>query len=250
MPASRPVLLFDVFKTLLVFDGDHVDAGTFAFLADWLRYRQVFIEAPRLEQRFWAITRGQLEAAGGEAPDVDVRRVWEALLAEAGVPAARRDALASELALTYRQITTREIGLWPGTRAMLDACAADFRLAIASNTQRAYTEAELSMLGLWDDFELVLFSSDVLACKPDPALFRAALEALDCPADNVIYVGDNPFDDVLGARQLGIPTILLDRGTPAPEGVALPTPLATLQDGDPLAVARIARQHFGLESAP
>ncbi|WP_110668787.1 HAD family hydrolase [Salinicola halophilus] len=245
--SRRPVLLFDVFKTLFVFDGDHVDDETFVFLADWLRYRGVALEPEHLAARFAALTQVQLAEAGGDSPDVDVIAVWDALLAEQDATAARRAVLTPELALTYRQITTREIALWPGTRAMLDACQGDFRLAIASNTQRAYTEAELRMLGIWDDFEIVRFSSDVRACKPDPKLFRAALDALDCTPEEVIYVGDNPYDDVLGADALGIPTILLDRGTQAPSGVELPTPLATVADGDPAAVARIARRHFGLE---
>ncbi|MFI5426278.1 HAD family hydrolase [Aeromicrobium sp. UC242_57] len=149
--------------------------------------------------------------------------------------------------LVYRQLTTRSIEVWPGTFEMLAACS-DFRLGIASNTQRAYTEPELRMLGLWDSFEVVVFSSDVRACKPDPAIFRAALAELDVPASDVVYVGDNPHDDVLGASLLDIPTILLDRGTPVADGAQLGLPLATIPDGDADAVARVARSHFGIDT--
>lgn len=243
-PSSPPVLLFDVFKTLVLFDGDHVDDTTFVHLAGWLRYRQIAVAADELQRRYTAITQAQLEAAPGRPPDVDVLVVWDAVLAELGVPPLRRGALVAELALVYRQITTRHIDVWPGTFAMLDACRG-FRLAIASNTQRAYTEPELSMLGLWGYFERVVFSSDVRACKPDTALFRRALAELDVAPGQVLYIGDNPYDDVLGAGRLGIPAILLERGTPAPSDVELPTPLARVADGDPGAVARLARAHFG-----
>lgn len=240
-----PVLLFDVFKTLVVFDGDHVDDGTFRCLSNWLRYRLVEMPPKVLEQRYRQANARQLAQAVADPPDVDVRHVWDEVLAGVGVPEPRRRELIPELALVYRQVSTRHIDVWPGTFELLDACY-DFRLAIASNTQRAYTEPELKMLGLWDRFEQVVFSSDVLSCKPDTALFHMALAALEVPAEQVVYVGDNPYDDVLGASRLGIPTILLDRGTPVPEGVSLPTPLATLTDGDPTAVARVARRHFGM----
>ncbi|WP_043527873.1 HAD family hydrolase [Litchfieldella xinjiangensis] len=243
---EAPVLLFDVFKTLVSFDGDHVDEGTFIHLAQWLKYRLVQVTPQALERCYRDVNAHQMAGAAGEPPDVDVRTVWDAVLAGFGVEASRRETLVPELALVYRQVTTRHIDVWPGTFEMLDACRG-FRLAVASNTQRAYTEPELKMLGLWDRFEHVVFSSDVLACKPHPALFRAALAALEVAPADVVYVGDNPYDDVLGAGRLGIPAILLDRGTPVPEGVALPTPLATLSDGDPAAVARVARQHFGLQ---
>ncbi|MEA2118488.1 HAD family hydrolase [Halovibrio sp. HP20-50] len=92
---------------------------------------------------------------------------------------------------------------------------------------------------LWDYFERVISSSDVKACKPDTAIFRRALVELDVTPSQVIYIGDNPYDDVLGAGLLGIPAILLERDTPAPPNVELPTPLARVADGDPGAVARV-----------
>lgn len=246
--ASRaPVLLFDVFKTLVLFDGDHVDDATFAHLAGWLRYRQIAVTPQALQSRYFAVTQAQLAAASGQPPDVDVLIVWDSVLAELSVPQLQRRELVAELALVYRQITTRQIEVWPGTFEMLDACRG-FRLAIASNTQRAYTEPELRMLGLWNYFECVVFSSDVKACKPDGAIFRRALSELDVTPSEVLYVGDNPYDDVIGAGRLGIPAILLERGTPAPPDVELPMPLARVADGDPGAVARLARAHFGWPS--
>lgn len=242
--SSPPVLLFDVFKTLVLFDGDHVDDATFVSLAGWLRYRQIAVAPQALQHRYAAVTQAQLAAAPGQPPDVDVRVVWDAVLAELGVSHVRRRELVVELALVYRQITTRQIDVWPGTFEMLDACRG-FRLAIASNTQRAYTAPELRMLGLWGYFERVVFSSDVRACKPDTAIFRRALAELEVAPGQVLYIGDNPYDDVLGAGRLGIPAILLERDTPAPPDVELPTPLARVADGDPGAVARLARAHFG-----
>lgn len=241
MTSRRPVLLFDVFRTLIAFDGDHVDEHTYDHLTRWLWYRGVTVEdlADRVERE----KQAQLAASPSDTPDVDTLVVWDSVLDQLGVAPERRAALTGEVALVYRQLTTRSIDVWPGTREMLAACG-DFRLGIASNTQRAYTEAELRMLGLWDAFEVVVFSSDVRACKPDPAIFRAALSELDASPAEVLYVGDNPHDDVLGASLVGIPTILLDRGTPVDAGVELVEPLVTIPDGDPAAVARAAREHF------
>jgi putative hydrolase of the HAD superfamily len=245
--ASRPpVLLFDVFRTLIAFDGDHVDDHTYDHLARWLWYRGVAVDGDDLRRRVEREKQAQLGQSTSATPDVDTNVVWDEVLDGLGVAAARRASLSSEAPLVYRQLTTRSIEIWPGTKEMLEACAG-FRLGVASNTQRAYTEAELRMLGLWDDFEVVVFSSDVRACKPDPAIFRAALGEFDVSPAEVVYVGDNPHDDVLGASLSGIPTILLDRGTPVPDGAELGEPLATVSDGDPGAVARAARAHFGID---
>lgn len=241
----RPVLLFDVFRTLLAFDGDHVDENTYDHLAGWLRYRGVDVGGDALRSAVADVQAIQLAAAQSPTPDVDTLDVWTSVLSDLGVQRQRAGALAPEIALVYRQVTTRSIEVWPGTFEMLDACRG-FRLGIVSNTQRAYTETELRMLGLWGYFEIVVFSSDVLACKPDPVLFDTALAELGVEPSDVLYVGDNPHDDVLGASRAGIRTILLDRGTPVAEGAVLATPLAAVRDGDPGEVARIARQHFGV----
>ncbi|MEA2118489.1 hypothetical protein [Halovibrio sp. HP20-50] len=134
--SKPPVLLFDVFKTLLLFDGDHVDDATFAHLTGWLRYRQIAITPQALKRLYVAVTQAQLAAAPGQPPDVDALIVWNAVLTELSVFQVRRRELAVELALVYRQITTRQIDVWPGTFEMLDACRG-FRLAMASNTKRA-----------------------------------------------------------------------------------------------------------------
>ena len=47
--------------------------------------------------------------------------------------------------------------------------------------------------------------------KPDPTIFRAALERLAVEPEETAMVGDSPEDDVAGARAVGIRAFLLDR---------------------------------------
>jgi putative hydrolase of the HAD superfamily len=47
--------------------------------------------------------------------------------------------------------------------------------------------------------------------KPDPAIFRAALQKLGVAPSEAIHVGDLPAVDFAGARAAGIHGILVDR---------------------------------------
>ena len=47
--------------------------------------------------------------------------------------------------------------------------------------------------------------------KPDPSIFRAALELLGVEPQRALMVGDQPEDDVEGARRIGMDALLLDR---------------------------------------
>ncbi|MHC4820980.1 MAG: HAD-IA family hydrolase [Planctomycetota bacterium] len=84
------------------------------------------------------------------------------------------------------------------------------KLAVVSNwDQRLHPILEAGGLTKW--FDAVIVSSEVGWRKPHPAIFSAALEALDVAASDVIHVGDSRGDDVLGARMSGLTPYLIDR---------------------------------------
>lgn len=72
-------------------------------------------------------------------------------------------------------------------------------------------------------FDVVVISAHAGVEKPDPDIFRRALDALDVAPERVIHVGDSLEQDVLPAMSLGARPVLIDRrGRPAPD--ALPCP--------------------------
>jgi FMN phosphatase YigB (HAD superfamily) len=57
-----------------------------------------------------------------------------------------------------------------------------------------------------------IISSEVGAGKPQPAFFEAVLATCDCPATELLMIGDDYENDVAAPRQLGIAAWHLDRG--------------------------------------
>lgn len=53
--------------------------------------------------------------------------------------------------------------------------------------------------------------------KPDPSIFRAALARLGIEPNAAVMVGDQPEDDVEGARSIGMEALLLDRDDRFPD---------------------------------
>ena len=58
--------------------------------------------------------------------------------------------------------------------------------------------------------EVILDSSVVGLSKPDPAIFRLALDTLGVEAERAIHVGDTPAADVEGAWAAGVTPVLVD----------------------------------------
>ena len=99
--------------------------------------------------------------------------------------------------------------LEPGTREALDRLrSGGLRLAVVSNSDGRVEEA-LAAADLRDYFDVVLDSALVGVEKPDPAIFRAALDALGVAPSQALYVGDLYDVDVVGARAAGMDAVLL-----------------------------------------
>lgn len=69
----------------------------------------------------------------------------------------------------------------------------------------------LEALELQARFDCIAIPGIAGAAKPDPAIFRYALDRTGVTSDRSVYVGDLISEDVDGARAAGIRPILLDR---------------------------------------
>jgi FMN phosphatase YigB (HAD superfamily) len=93
-----------------------------------------------------------------------------------------------------------------------------YRLAAVSNAaDDANTQALVDKLGARPYLEFVLSSAQYGTRKPNPKIFRSALERLSVPADRAVMVGDTLGADILGAHNSGIYAIWITRraNTPA-----------------------------------
>jgi putative hydrolase of the HAD superfamily len=103
--------------------------------------------------------------------------------------------------------------LYPDVPEALDRLdEAGLRLAVVSNWDVSL-HATLHDLGIDGRFSAVLTSADSGSPKPQPELFQRAAAALDAPAQRLLHVGDDPAQDVDGARAAGFAAVLLQRDT-------------------------------------
>ena len=156
-----------------------------------------------VEAEFWATTAthqrsttlGDLLAAGSARLGLDVA---EALLEEAAVRHldAWTDHVNHDPDAAPTLLALRERGL---------------RIGLLSNTHwpRGFHERFLARDGLIELIDARLYTSEMPYQKPHPSAFEAALRALDIERpDAAVFVGDRPWDDVVGAQRTGLRAVL------------------------------------------
>ncbi len=144
--------------------------------------------------------------------------------------------LLSELGTPNEQIqdkltkATQNSANWdqirPGTREALDAIGAKYRIGVISNADGKIANV-LSICGICDCFLSITDSGIVGHEKPHPAIFAAALKAMQVAPEKALYIGDVYCVDYVGATRSGMQAILMDvsgayrdKGLPRVESIA------------------------------
>ncbi len=198
--ADLPVaaLIFDVDGTLAETEELHREAFNRAFAEEDLPYRW----DQTLYRSLLLVTGGHRRIAHFLAQSTDLTEAQIAELAPRLHHAKNRhygEAMADS-----------PIELRPGVADLLrDARIARLRLAIATTTSRVNLEGlarrfsdDLNL----DRFDAVVCGEDVTALKPDPEVYRTALDRLGLPAGRCIAFEDTP-NGVEAAIGAGLPVV-------------------------------------------
>ncbi|HEY7199192.1 MAG TPA: HAD family hydrolase [Candidatus Dormibacteraeota bacterium] len=156
------------------------------------------------------------------------REAWDRVANEGGMVSATLDdlvALASERTGVAIQDAVRERALEAHIEAwtphtLTDPEAAPLLRALRergiltgllSNTHwpRRWHDRILARDGVLDLFDIRVYTSELRHTKPHAEAFRAVLEPLDVRPEDAVMVGDRPYDDITGAKALGMRAVLL-----------------------------------------
>ncbi|MDX1534293.1 MAG: HAD family hydrolase [Thermoplasmata archaeon] len=139
-------------------------------------------------------------------------------------------AMARRVAASYRADRLASIELYPETREVLDTLYGEYPLGIISNGPGEIQWAKIKKFRLRPYFTTIVISGEVGTEKPEPGIFRLALERMNGVAETSAHVGDHPTADVRGARGAGLTSIWINRGVFTEDGGTAPAPHHEIQD--------------------
>jgi putative hydrolase of the HAD superfamily len=147
--------------------------------------------------------------------------------AELGLPLKDAPAVADR----FSRVRIDNMYLLPNTHETLARFRAQgFKMALVTNGDPPGQRAKIARFGLEPYFDLILIEGELGFGKPDPRVFRLALERLGSNPEQALMVGDNLRWDIAGAQAVGVRAVWYNWkhiDLPAKEGVV---PFATITD--------------------
>ncbi|MDQ3283317.1 MAG: HAD family hydrolase [Acidobacteriota bacterium] len=179
-------------------------------------------EAERIERAYRALWSRCFELYWSADRDIDCRvqivHFLEALELDA---ASFSESALRDLEEAYATATIEvPPALVEGAPELLRALKSrGFSIGLISNTGRTPGYAlrrVLETLGLAEFIDVMVFSNEHGACKPQPSIFEELRRGLGVDYDEMVFIGDNLYVDVHGAQRCGMRAIHFDppvRGT-------------------------------------
>jgi putative hydrolase of the HAD superfamily len=231
--SSIRAVFFDLYDTLLGFDPPRevVQARAmepFGFVVDKNGIDAGYAMADALMAEQTA-----QEPLSGLTPDAQSSffgRYEQLILRGAG-----HDVSLQKAGEVWKAVRRQEYGfaLYEDVKPALNALRSDgYVVGVITNMSQPGEDVAKRM-GFQNNVDFTLSSMDVGASKPDPIMFRAALERAGVEARTAVHVGDQLETDIDGARDAGINPILIDRHSAATDYDACPR-ITTLDELPPV----------------
>jgi putative hydrolase of the HAD superfamily len=100
--------------------------------------------------------------------------------------------------------------LQPGAKKLLKQTREQCKVGLISNfTHAPVIHKSLRKLNICRYFNAIVISEEVGWRKPKAEIFRDTLNRLQVCADEAVYVGDSPIEDIKGAKDAGLKTVFV-----------------------------------------
>ncbi len=220
-------ILFDVNGTMVDILTDESSVDVFRKMRNFLYYQGIVIHKTQLRDLYFQLLKQQQYTSREKYAEFNSVNIWQRIIELHETAATKalaedvRRALPMLASQFYRSLTLcKKLCLYPGVENTLAILHVDYRLAIVTDAQSSYAAPELRAVGIADYFNPIVISGDHGYRKPDRRLFLSASETLNVKPENTVFVGNDMYRDVYGAKQAGMNMVYFasNQGDKEPHG--------------------------------
>ncbi|MFA5904669.1 MAG: HAD family hydrolase [Desulfobacula sp.] len=206
-------LIFDINGTLINIHTKEDYNEIYRVIGNLLSYQGILLKPDIIKDLYYRIMKEQRQFSQEAFPEFDAIGIFQEILTRYAtdftrqLPAEKLAQLPLILAEVYRAVSRFRFQLYPGVTEVLDQLRPKYILAALSDGQSAYAKPELQAAGLLEYFNPFIVSGDLGYRKPDMRIFEKTLSGMKLTPSEVLFIGNDMYRDIFGARQMGLKTI-------------------------------------------
>ena len=213
--------IFDLYGTLVDIHTNESKASLWKNMAQIFSMMGAAYTAPELKMRYKELAEAELQKrlhrareefhdSSLAAADIEIQleNVFCGLLADKGIDIDER--MMAQTGIAFRSLSLSYIRLYEGVPELLQNIhEGGDKSYLLSNAQRLFTEPEMRMLGIYDSFDGILYSSDVGVKKPCSYFYDALFRKYGLDKEESVMIGNEYRADILGAAEYGLGSIYI-----------------------------------------
>ncbi len=204
--------IFDLYGTLVDINTNEWNSYLWKKMAEFYGFYEAYYTPSELKKAFFEQCRIKeeklAEKTGIDYPEIKIEKVFKKLfkLKDKDV-----DMQTCKVACKFfRIISTKYIKLYDGVEELLEELhKRGKKIYLLSNAQQVFTEYEMRLLGIYDKFDGIVFSSDEKCRKPSKDFFNIVLERYGLNKEESIMIGNDPITDIKGAHDVGLNSLYI-----------------------------------------
>jgi putative hydrolase of the HAD superfamily len=206
-------ILFDLFDTLLLLESNEV------YYEPSLRKMHRFLVKNGIKASFDDFSRTYFEVRDKfysesrntlEEPHFNLR--VSQTLSKLGYNFGSTDPIVTKATMIFADEFMRYVSLDKDAPGVLRKLHRKYKLGLVSNFGIPECgRALLDTFGLSKFFDVIVISGEVNQRKPNPKIFKRALQVLGVDASKAVFVGDMLDLDIMGPKSVGMKAVLIER---------------------------------------
>lgn len=200
--------IFDLYGTLIDIRTNENKPYLWEKLAMIYSFKGANYSKKEIKQKYLELCSEYTKRCKFDYPDIKIEYVFKDLFEYKGVKVSLEQAIS--VAQYFRVLSTKYIKLYDGVIELLDTLKKkNKKIYLLSNAQQIYTEYEMKMVGIYDYFDGIIFSSDEECSKPDSNFYNTILKRYNLDKKQSIMIGNDYITDIEGSYNVGLDSLYI-----------------------------------------
>ncbi len=222
--------VFDLYGTLVDIHTDEEKQSLWTKIALIMSLQGAGYEAKELNKRYKELIveqqKERMKTFNKEEillQDIEIliEDVFKQLYLDKGVKPKKTQI--KDIGIAFRALSLEKLQLFEGAKELLERLHENGKkVYLLSNAQRLFTEPEMRLLGIYDLFDGILYSSDVGFVKPSTCFYNELVKQYSLQKDCTVMIGNDSIADIAGACEFGLDSMYVHTEQSPPVTDTLP----------------------------